>query len=565
MSAASPDMSLTGSADALAWLERHKNQDAEELTAQALPLLRDLAGAPRAVYAHLGALETWRVPLLSAVRTLIQECAFRAVPMSEREHARVTQALQVLRALRDAYTSAYSSAPLEPVEPPNAQSFDDFRRDPTLRDRMAAFGAQSKAIAPKLLISQRLISAQAALLEASYRMRMSVPQTEWDMLMRYAKQAKQADFIDHGVVDPLYPEFRVTGRWAFVGMVLLRLARPETLGPLEFELAHGLCKRFGSTVKFRLDEGDAALKPSPWPSFAVTAFATVRLDTRTLTAELKRLESELLAGASTESLGIEARISPPSACRTVQELLSVWRTPAQAGPSWRRPLGESARIVPGFHAIAGGLNKPNAPFDPTATLGRSIYEYRRFDNDHVPARPSEDPVIQRLKQLVESGETWQLQGENAIGFLFIRRARTPRLQLDQLSLISTGNGFQRAALFLGRIDSLRQNLPADAHEAPLQEVGIRLLLGSPVLISIKLESGTFEDSFMLRTAPPGGTLTALEMRELDFDQSSLILPLARHKENTITDIVLDGALHRIQIGRLLFRGQDFDQVAFRLL
>lgn len=565
MSGQRQEIAWIGSVSAQAWLDRHKTEDAQDLVCAATQALRTLASQPLSPDAHLGTLETLRVALIGAARETIATASFRPLPLTDYEVSQATIVLQFFHALRDAYAAILGGASADVLAIPEVKAARDLWGVSATRDQLAAFALQTKPIAPKLLVAQRMMSAQASYIESCMRMRLSVTQGEWDTLMRYAHQMGRENLMEPGLIDPCVPECRVNTRMSFVSVILLLLARPESFTPLEFELACDLCRRFAVTVKFRVDEGDLALQTSPWPSFAVTAFYTARLDTRTLTAELKRLQSELQSGADSESLGIDRRLSSASARRAVENLLAAWRTPIQSLTTWRRPLGEMSRVIAGMRAISGSLSPSDQSFDITATLGRNVYEYRRYDENRVNDVLSLDTSQQRLKQLVEAGQGWRIEGENAVGFLFTRQAETPRLQLDQLTLISTGNGFEQVALFLGYVDSLRQKLTTE-EQVPMQEIGVHLLRGVPSLVMIKLQdTRTYEEGFILRTPPMGSTLTALDLRDLDFDQSSLVLPLARHTEGTITEMVLDGAMQRVRIGRLLFRGLDFDQVSFTLL
>ena len=169
-----------------------------------------------------------------------------------------------------------------------------------------------------------------------------------------------------------------------------------------------------------------------------------------------------------------------------------------------------------------------------------------------------------MRNLFREAETWGIEGENPQGFLFRREKTAPRVNLDQLVIMSTGVGFQRTAIFLGHIDSLRQEPQPRGGVPVLQEVGVRLLLGIPLLVGIRLDAGVFEDAFLLRAAGPAGTVSGMSLQELDAS-STLVLPLARWREDSITEMIADGSTQRVRLGKLVRRGQDFDQVAFTLL
>ena len=72
------------------------------------------------------------------------------------------------------------------------------------------------------------------------------------------------------------------------------------------------------------------------------------------------------------------------------------------------------------------------------------------------------------------------------------------------------------------------------------------------------------DAFLLRSAGPSGTVSGMSLQELD-ETSTLILPLARWREESVTEMIAEGSTQRLRLGKLVFRGQDFDQVSFKLL
>ena len=564
MNGISADLRLDNAAQAQAWLERHKNKEAEQFLELVIGVAQDLTIQPRPLYSHIAVLETLRPQVHEAINTLLSEVSFRPVPLKEEEAKKVRDLLECMRALRNAYACVYPAAPKEVVSLSTLVP-GDANRDSLLNDRRAAFASQQEPISPRLLIISRTLKCAAYSIELAYRARISILQQEWDLLMRYARLAASDNFIETPVIDPLDPLVQLNLRQVLVVAVLLRLAQPETLPLISFDATLDLARRFSNAVKYRLDEGEACLQPSPWPSFAITSFMTVRLDTRTLTAELKHLNDELTnGGTKPEWLGLDKRMSLGSAHTLVKHLLACWRTPAQAASSWRKPLDETAQVIASFHNISGNLNRLGSATE-TVSIGRSIYDYQRYEDDRVPILKTQAPNTDQLKAVLAHGELWHVEGENSTGFLLTRRSNSLRLQLDQLVLLSTHYESERPSVFMGCVESLRQNLAAPDAPLALQEIGIRLLRGIPTLISVRLQNGVFESSLMLRTPPAGLTLTLLEFRELDFHQSSLILPPGRHQEGSMTELLMDGVLQRIKIGKLLFRGQDFDQVAFTSL
>ncbi|MCA3147832.1 MAG: hypothetical protein ING18_01940 [Burkholderiales bacterium] len=564
MGSAVQAVSLTSSAEALAWLSRMKEREPQEMIIEALPALQELVSAPRPVYVQLGILETLRFPLLRAATGLVSTCAFRAVPMSENEAERSRPLIDLLHALRDGYSCLFSLAPVDLVRVADRYSSGDFRSDPMLRDRLAAFSSQVKPVSAKLLVAQRMISMQALYLEYCYRLRRAIPEADWELLMQYAKQIKQSDLLEEGVFDPMSPEYRVNGRMALVIALLLRLAHPESLLSSSFELARKICRRFVLKVKFRLEEGESASKPSSWPS-VVTSVSAVRLDTRALIEELKNLGPELASGSFSPTLLIDTRFSAVPTSQTIQDLLNAWAVPARTATAWRAPLTENIRVVAGYHAMAGAMSKPAAILGNQETRSRSPYEYRQYSTEYAAEMNKEDPSLQRLRLLMEVAESWQTKGENATGLKCVRLARHPRLQLEQLCFISTDPDSDGRRLYLAYIDSLQQTIPLEASEQQVQQITLRLLNGIPRLLGIKPGSGSFEDAFLLGVIPNSDGQGGSGLYQLDFEQSSLILPLAHYPPGTITDMLFDGSLYRVQIGPQLFRGYDFDQVSFKLL
>jgi hypothetical protein len=564
MGSAVQAVSLTSSAEALAWLSRMKEREPQEMIIEALPALQELVSAPRPAYVQLGILETLRFPLLRAATGLVSTCAFRAVPMSENEEERSRPLIDMLHALRDGYSCLFSLAPVDLVRVADRYSSGDFRSDPMLRDRLAAFSSQVKPVSAKLLVAQRMISMQALYLEYCYRLRRAIPEADWELLMQYAKQIKQSDLLEEGVFDPMSPEYRVNGRMALVIALLLRLAHPESLLSSSFELVRKICRRLVLKVKFRLEEGESASKPSSWPSVVTSAMA-VRLDTRALLEEVKKIGSELSSNTFSPTLGLDTRFSAAPTSQTIQDLLIAWGVPARTATAWRAPLTENIRVVAGYHAMAGAMSKPAAILGNQETRSRSPYEYRQYSTEYAAEMNKEDPSLQRLRLLMEVAESWQTKGENATGLKCVRLARHPRLQLEQLCFISTDPDSDGRRLYLAYIDSLQQTIPLEASEQQVQQITLRLLNGIPRLLSIKPGSGSFEDVFLLGVIPNSGGQGGSGLHQLDLEQSSLILPLAHYPPGTITDMLFDGSLYRVQIGSQLFRGYDFDQVSFKLL
>jgi hypothetical protein len=566
MGVAVQTVSLNNSAEALAWLSQMKGREPQDLISDVIPVLREIALSPRPAYTQLGILETLRFPLLQAAAGLLSPCSFRAVPLTENEVEEVRPVIDMMRTLRDAYFCLFNLAPVDLVHVANnSYSSSDFRRDPTLRDRLAGFSSQVKPISAKLLVAQRMISAQAFYLEFCFRLRLMIPDVEWGLLLQYAKQAKQADLLEDGVFDPMSPEHRVNGRMALVTTLLLRLARPESLLSSSFELVRKICRRFALTVKFRLEEAEAADKPSHWPSVA-TPLLTARLDTRALLEEVKNLGPEIASGSFSPTLLVDTRFLAASTSRTITALLHSWRVPVPAGTVWRKPVNTDIRVVAGYHAMAGIMARPVLIFNPAATQKHNVYVYRRYDADTTPRVNNEDPNLQRLRLLADSAERWQVEAESMTGFKCVRRLHHPRIQLEQLCCMIMGHEASQQVINLGYIDSLSQSLPAvESTEKALQQIQIRSLHGTPSLVSIKPIGGTFEDVFMLRVMRNGTRPGDTGGQQLDFEESSLILPLARYQQGMINDMLLDGSLHRVQIGSQLFRGYDFDQVSFKLL
>jgi hypothetical protein len=541
-----------------------KEREPQEMIIEALPALQELVSAPRPVYVQLGILETLRFPLLQAAAGLLSTCAFRAVPMSENELERSRPLIDMLHALRDGYSCLFSLAPVDLVRVADRYSSGDFRSDPMLRDRLAAFSSQVKPVSAKLLVAQRMISMQALYLEYCYRLRRAIPEADWELLMQYAKQIKQSDLLEGDVFDPMSPEYRVNGRMALVIALLLRLAHPESLLSSSFELVRKICRQLVLKVKFRLEEGESASKPSSWPSVVTSAMA-VRLDTRALLEEVKKIGSELSSNTFSPTLGLDTRFSAAPTSQTIQDLLIAWGVPARTATAWRAPLTENIRVVAGYHAMAGAMSKPAAILGNQETRSRSPYEYRQYSTEYAAEMNKEDPSLQRLRLLMEVAESWQTKGENATGLKCVRLARHPRLQLEQLCFISTDPDSDGRRLYLAYIDSLQQTIPLEASEQQVQQITLRLLNGIPRLLSIKPGSGSFEDAFLLGVIPNSGGQGGSGLHQLDLEQSSLILPLAHYPPGTITDMLFDGSLYRVQIGPQLFRGYDFDQVSFKLL
>ncbi|CAN5294201.1 hypothetical protein BH10PSE17_BH10PSE17_22430 [soil metagenome] len=536
------------------WLAKHGSLESVLLLQHVSALLRDLHERPRPAIPQLAILETLRVRVVDALRNQFGEIDFRAVPMSPTEAATFAAGANLARQMREAYAKLIDATTAEPQRAPNPQERD------ASRDLLAIFGSQIKPISARALVVQRTLATHSQLIAWSYRSRVTLSPTEWDVLMRYAKLAREHNVAEATVFDPTMPDFNANARGCVTASVLMLLANPSSLGQHAFNLMRDLARRYGARVRYRIDDGAAATKPGPWPALTSSG-STLRMDTRALADEIKRMAAELDAGYSPESLGFDRRISLSTARETIGRLAVAWRTPAPTPPQWRRPLVDTAQAVASFHSIQAGLAR--AQFDPTASMTRtqSVYEYSRVD---VVPITMDDPAAVRMKMLLSTSEAWQIEGENVQGFQCRRRAATPRINIDQLVVMNIGNA-GRAALFLGRIDSLRQDAQHGFGDAAGQEVGVKLLRGSPMLVGLKLDAGTFEDAFLLRPAPPGATVSMNDSDEINAQTATLIVPLARWRDGSVTEMLADGRTQRVQFDKLVFRGQDYDQIQFKLL
>ncbi len=544
----------TDAASTQAWLAKYGALESVLFLQHASALLRGLHERPRPPIPQLAILESLRSRLVEALRTQFGEIDFRAVPMSPSEASTFAAGANLARQMREAYAKLIDATTNERRRAPNPQDRD------ASRDLLAIFGSQVKPVSARALAVQRTLATHSQLIAWSYRARVTLSPTEWDVLMRYAKIAREHDVAEATVFDPTMPDFNANSRACVTASVLMLLASPASLGQHGFNLMRDLARRYGSRVRYRIDDGAAATKPGPWPALT-SGGSTLRMDTRGLFDEIKRMAAELDAGYSPESLGFDRRISHATARDTIGRLLTAWRTPAQAPPQWRRPLASAVKAVPSFHAILAGLAR--SQFDPTASMTRtqSVYEYSRVE---VVPVALEDPTVVRMKMLIGTAEDWQIEGENAQGFQCRRRASAPRINLDQLVVMNVGNA-GRAALFLGRIESLRQDAQHGFGDAAGQEIGVKLMLGVPSLIGVKLDAGTFEDAFLLRAPPPGATVSSVDVDEINPQTSTLIVPLARWRDGAVTEMLADGRTQRLQFDKLVYRGQDYDQISFRLL
>jgi hypothetical protein len=365
------------------------------------------------------------------------------------------------------------------------------------------------------------------------------------------------------------PNFNANARACVTSAVLMMLAHPYSLSQTEFKLMRALARQLGARVRYRIDDGSEAGKTGPWPSLTRQG-STLRMDTRALVDEMKRLVAELEAGYTPESLGFDKRVSRGTVIDTLRRLVPLWRTPYVAPPARRAPVHNYAKAVTSWHAIAAGLQR--GQYDPTSSVAytQSVYEYRR---SNMVQAATVDPSAVKMAALFKSAELWNVDGENALGFSCRRIAMTPRVNLGQLVILSFGASepvapgqmVPRRALFLGHIDAVNQDPKPGIDDETVQEIGVRLLLGTPLLVGVKMGGTGFEDAYLLRTPPPGQTSSGLGSLPIEAHGSSLVLPLARWQEGDITEMMADGATHRVQFTALMHRGQDFDQVAFTLL
>jgi len=532
------------------WLNRLLSQDPERWVEQAEAGVAAIGLGPQAGIAQLAALETLRKPLIEALRALARESAGRALPLDEIQSTTLLKALRILGALRDAYARLIDSASDAVQAPPLRDPLPTDRRGrevPPPPDLMAVFGAQQRSVSARAIALQRAISAQMQAMLWCMRARVDLPAREWDVLVRLAKLARQHGVVDTPVADPVFPETMLTARAAAGCVALVALADPGVLTLAEYEVARDLALRNAHKLKLRVDSGEAAVDPSVWPSVRATPHETFRLDTRPLDDVIKRYVAELGAGMAPASLGLTRRLASGVLVSLLAQLQQRWRTPAVVPPAWRKPLGPRARVVPSLHRMLGALSRPGRP-GATVDRGASVYQYRRHDMDRVAAVGSGDADRRRIEEIFTTAETWRIDGENASGLICRRDGAMPRLNHDQLVALRLGDDDREPPLF-ALVESVGQDMPGAT--PVVQTLRLKLMLGTPAVISIKLDTDAFEEMFML-LPPPG----------MDGAPQTLVLPVGRWRESSETDVVLDGRTRRIRLAGLVFRGLDFDQVAF---
>ncbi|WP_085315130.1 hypothetical protein [Derxia lacustris] len=539
------------------WLNRALSQEPERWVDQAEAGLVSVGQGPQAGIAQLAALETLRLPLIEALRSLARESAGRALPLDEMQTAALLRALRILGALRDAYSRLVDGAADAPQAPPSRENAATDRRGrelPPPPDVLAVFGVQQRSVSPRAIAIQRAIAAQMQAMLWCLRAHVDMPQRDWDLLVRLAKLARQHGAVDAPVTDPAFPDIVLTPRAAAASVALLMLADPGALPLAEYEVARDLALRNAHKIKLRLDSGDSAVEASVWPSVRATPLETFRLDTRPLADVIKRYVAELGAGMAPASLGLTRRLASGALIGVLNRVQERWRTPAPAPLVWRKPLAPQALVVPTLHRMLGALGKGGrAAGGAMVDRGTSVYQYRRHDVDRVAGVRSTDAAKRRFDDIFAVAESWNLDGENAAGLSGRRDAGMPRLNHDQLVAVRLGGDDKGAPLF-AVVESLMQAMPDGGERGVAQALRLRLLLGAPAVVSIKLDGNTFEELFML--VPPA------PVAGVDAVGPTLILPVGRWREGSETDVMFDGRTLRVRLGKLLFRGLDFDQVTF---
>ncbi|WP_028310630.1 hypothetical protein [Derxia gummosa] len=550
---ASTDNNLfTDSTAVQLWLNRALSQDPERWIDQAEAGIAAVGVGPQSGIAPLAALETLRLPLIEALRAHAREASGRALPLDEIQSGGLLKALRIIGALRDAYARLIESMPDVPQASPTREPQVDRRgrEVPPPPDVLAVFGPQQRSVSPRVIAVQRAIVAQMQAMLWCLRARVDLPARDWDLLVRLAKLARQHAAVDAPVSDPAYPEIMLTPRAAAATVAFVALADPRALTLAEYEVARDLALRNAHKIKLRVDSGDTAADASVWPSVRATAVETFRLDTRPMLDAIKRYTAELGAGMAPASLGLTRRLTSSVLVTVLNRLADRWRTPAAPPAVWRKPIAPQAMVVPTLHRMLGALNKGGRQAGGALVdRGASVYQYRRHDVDRVAAVGGADSARRQLDLVFAAAELWQIDGENATGLQCRRDAAMPRLNHDHLVAVRFGDAARVPPLF-AVVEAVAQTMPESGVVAG-QTLRLRLLRGVPTVVSIKLDGNTLEDAFLL--VPPGAA---------DDASLALVLPVGRWREGSETEFVHDGRARRIRLGKLLFRGLDFDQASF---
>jgi len=494
--------------------------------AQLQRLLESAALRESPAESRLAALESLRGEWRGAIEPMLAALRDRPIPLEADALASLHRAGLALRALREAYRATHDA----------------------LRD-----GRPEGAPPPRALLAlARALDAQSRLLVAACRLRVALPREDWDEACRLALPLRAASALDEAFPDPTSDARVETPRAAFVLPLLLRLLEPLGLPAAQLDAAAALARRGARGTGLRIDVDGMPHVCAEGPSLRLSAGHSVRLDTRSTTARLRRIRERLAAGASPASIGLRTVLSAAALDALLERLESVWGPYHVPTPLRRAPVpaalmhvGLPRRARPDAAASRSPADGYDAPGARPAAPGGSPYVYGRLaagaaagvaagvaGGREPGAAPSaselaasRDAAVRGVLNGTAAPVEWR--GEDERRAVFSRVEATPRLRLGQLVAVLPVRALERAGrpgaprvvsaplpLRLGRVATLAHTGVADGREPFAHDVGVAFWPGAALPVRVRFDgSSAFEDAWWIPEDPAGGPASLVVRRD----------------------------------------------------
>ena len=386
------------------WLGSAPLADSREACRAFLALFDEIEDSPPPQSTYAAILERLRQPLLGALDAHARRFAGKAVPLGHVEAAAFQQSCDVWLALLRAWRRLLRSVTHKP---------------------------QTGGIELRALCARRSLDACAGLLETCFAAHRGAQADHWRWL--HDSYAAASPFDSTSDDDSKQSTDSSIGSYA--GVLLLALARPETLTAREYAFVRHCASRFGAKLSIHHESDD-----SPAPGYAIDAerdsppqwlpasAGGLRLDTRAVTRLIKWRLEKLAQGAEPGRLGLPAESGNAFATAMLKRLLVAW-TDAPRGRQFPRRAGNTpSECAVGIDNIHRVMSEDAGESLPGDTPHSWSYSRGAAEQIHVFQRALQSAT--RAPQGVI--EQWETLDESASGFRLRRSGPGARLALHQL-------------------------------------------------------------------------------------------------------------------------------------
>lgn len=499
------------------WLGSAPLADSREACRAFLALFDDIEDSPPPQVTYAAILERLRQPLLDALDAHARRFAGKAVPLGHIEATALQQSCDVWLALLRAWRRLLRSVNHRP---------------------------QTGGIELRALCARRSLDACAGLIETCFAAHRGVQADHWRWLHdAYTAASPYESASDR---DSMRPADSAIASYA--GVLLLAIARPETLTAREYAFVRHCAGRFGAKLDIHGTSGESAApgyaidaeRDGP-PQWRPVAAGGLRLDTRPIARSIRWRLEKLAQGTGPGRLGLPAESGEAFATSMLKRLLHAW-TDAPRGRQFPRRAGNTtSECAIGLENIHRVMSEDAGDPLPDDTPRSWSYSRGAAEQIHVFQRALQ--ATARAPQGVV--EQWETLDESASGFRLRRNGPGARLALHQLVAL--------------RPHGARRFILADVRWAETQGeaalvAGIRALPGLARPSTVRdpaadpAQAAHWTAAFLMPVSPG---LPA-----------SLVLPAGRWGTGRALELRCAGESRTLVIAESLERGHDYDRVRF---